>query len=98
MPPGDRSILNMKRASCDFEVSPLSGTVSRNGFSIEVMIFRPKGTNGKWHLEVVNQYGTPTKWARQFHTDRDACIVFLNLVNAGWFRAVAKETLSRTMD
>ncbi|NIA52681.1 UPF0149 family protein [Massilia sp. TW-1] len=50
--------------------SPLNGTVSRNGRSVEVEIYRAE--NEEWILEVVDEHGNSTVWEGLFSTDQAA--------------------------
>jgi uncharacterized protein len=51
--------------------SPLSRKVSREGMSVEVLIYR--GEHDKtWILEVVDQEGGSTVWDDTFETEQDA--------------------------
>ena len=50
--------------------SPLNRTVSRDGRSVEVEIYRAE--NEDWILEVVDQHGNSTVWDDPFPTDQSA--------------------------
>lgn len=50
--------------------SPLNRTVSRNGKSVEVEIYRAE--NEEWILEVIDEYGNSTVWNDPFPTDQAA--------------------------
>ena len=50
--------------------SPLNRTVSRDGRSVEVEIYRAE--NEDWLLEVVDQHGNSTVWNDRFPTDQSA--------------------------
>lgn len=50
--------------------SPLNRTVSRNGRSVEVQIYRAE--NEDWILEVVDEHGNSTVWDDLFPTDQAA--------------------------
>ena len=52
------------------EMSPLSQVVSRDGLSIRVDIY--KNEQGRWLLELVDEYGNSTVWDAPFKTDQAA--------------------------
>ncbi len=56
----------------EIEVSPLSGTVSRDGIAVEVQIYRLAKSPEGWSLEVVDHDGGCTVWEDLFATDHDA--------------------------
>lgn len=60
-------------------VSPLSRTVSRDGVTVKVHIYRLEH-DPKWGLEVVNENGTSIVWDDLFATDEDAFAVFASTV------------------
>jgi hypothetical protein len=51
--------------------SPLEGTVSRDGATLHIFIFRGH-TEAVWHLEVEDHLGGSTVWDEQFETDHAA--------------------------
>ena len=51
--------------------SPLSTTVSSDGFTVEVRIYRGKD-DAEWVLEVVDHDGGSTVWSDPFPTDQAA--------------------------
>ena len=51
--------------------SPLSQTITRDGTSIEVKIYRGEH-EAEWLLEVVDQAGGSTVWDDTFVTEQDA--------------------------
>lgn len=53
----------------EIETSPLSQTLSRDGHTIEVEIYR--GDSG-WILEVVDEDNNSTLWEDEFDTDQAA--------------------------
>lgn len=56
--------------------SGLSGSVTRDGITVEVNIHRLEDRPG-WALEVVNANGTSTVWESLFDTDDEAHAAFL---------------------
>lgn len=61
--------------------SPLSQTISQDGITVQVAIFRLESET-KWSLEVVNEAGTSTVWEDPFDTDADAFDAFRRAVEA----------------
>ncbi|WP_404482033.1 hypothetical protein [Novosphingobium sp. BL-52-GroH] len=59
--------------------SPMSKTVSQDGITVQVAIFKIDGDAG-WTLEVVNAEGTSTVWEEPFETDTAAFNAFLRAV------------------
>ena len=55
----------------EIEDSKLSQKVSRDGMTVEVLIYRGKDDSG-WMLEVVDQEGGSTVWDDLFPTDEEA--------------------------
>ncbi|MDN3569817.1 hypothetical protein [Methylobacterium longum] len=67
----------------DFEHSPLSGSFSRGGETVDVEIYRDAGTQDPWQLVVVDlSSGRPTAWAQTFATDQEAYAAFTAMVEA----------------
>lgn len=61
--------------------SPLSRTVSQDGVTVQVRIFKLEDDKG-WTLEVVNVSGTSTVWEDPFPADADAFEAFQRAVEA----------------
>lgn len=59
--------------------SALSRTVSRDGITVRVLVYRLEH-NPKWALEVVNDAGTSTVWDDLFDTDEAAFEAFTQAV------------------
>ena len=59
----------------EFENSPLSQKVTRDGVTVEVVIYRGKD-DPEWILEVVDQENGATVWNETFKTDQTAWDVF----------------------
>lgn len=67
----------------DFEHSPLSGTFSRDGESVDVEIYRYAGTQDPWQLVVVDlSSGGCFAWRDTFATDQEAYDAFTAMVDA----------------
>lgn len=60
----------------EIETSSLSGTVTRDGISVRVEIYRLAVGDDGWTLEVVDQDGSSTVWDDRFATDKDAYAEF----------------------
>lgn len=61
------------------EVSPLSGDFTKDGITVEVMIYRPSDRSD-WILEVVSGEEISTAWEEPFETDQEAYDEFLRTV------------------
>jgi hypothetical protein len=66
-------------------ISRLSRTITRDGVTVDVHIFRSEG-DPEWALEVVDRDGASTVWEDTFATEQDA----LNEV----FQTIAVEGMS----
>lgn len=55
--------------------SGLSGSVTEDGITVDVKIYRLEDQHG-WALEVVNDKGTSTVWDILFDTDDEALAAF----------------------
>ena len=58
------------------ESSPLCTSVTRDGITVRVEIYRIAGSGDGWSLEVVDQDCGSTVWSDLFATDRDAYAEF----------------------
>jgi hypothetical protein len=58
------------------ESSPLRTSVTREGITVSVEIYRIAGSGEGWSLELVDQDGGSTVWSDLFATDRDAYAEF----------------------
>lgn len=65
----------------DIVESPLSQTVTVDGVTVQVRIFKLEEDDG-WTLEVTNESGTSTVWEDPFPTDADAFEAFQRAVEA----------------
>lgn len=59
----------------DITHSDLSRTVSDNGVTVRVEIYR-LASDRRWQLEVINEAGTSTVWDEPFDTDQAALEAF----------------------
>lgn len=64
----------------EIENSPLSADVTRDGMTVEVCIYRIKGSPEGWSLEVVDHEGGSTVWDDLFDTDQAAFDEFVSTV------------------
>jgi len=71
----------MSQEDVEFEHSPLSGPVSRDGETVEVEIYRIPGTPECWRMEVVHTSGC-IRWDNMFATDAEARTAFDTMVDA----------------
>lgn len=55
--------------------SGLSGRVTKNGFAVDVEIYRLESEQ-EWALEVVDHTGASTVWEDQFESDESALAAF----------------------
>ena len=55
----------------ELDYSPLSKKVTRDGVTVEVLIYRDPDEGG-WVLEVVDHEGASTVWEGTFETDQEA--------------------------
>ena len=55
----------------ELDYSPLSKKVTRDGITVEVLIYRDPDEAG-WVLEVVDQEAASTVWEGTFETDQEA--------------------------
>ena len=60
----------------EIEVSPLSGTMTRDGVTVELAIYRMAGSNEGWTLVVIDAASTSNVWDDRFVTDDEAYAEF----------------------
>ncbi|MCJ2035769.1 hypothetical protein [Methylobacterium sp. J-068] len=61
----------------ELEQSALSGLFTREGITVEVLIYRFANVADSWSLEVVDQEGGSTVWTESFLSDQAAHKAFL---------------------
>jgi hypothetical protein len=71
------------------ESSPLCTSVTRDGITVRVEIYRIAGSGEGWSLEVVDQDGGSTVWSDLFATDRDAYAEFTQTLEMEGIRSFA---------
>lgn len=75
----------------DLEDSPLSGEVARDGITLQVLIYRVRGSSSPWSLEVVDPEGGSTVWQEGFPTDQEAYAEFKRTLEAEGPRAFLQD-------
>lgn len=60
----------------EIEDSPLGGSVTRDGTTVQVHIYRFAGTEDEWAMEIVDHEGGHTAWDGTFADDQDAYEAF----------------------
>ena len=74
----------------EIESSPLCGSVTRDGITVRVEIYRIAGRGEGWALEVIDGEGASTVWDDTFADDQDAYDEF--------YRALELEGISLPID
>jgi hypothetical protein len=74
----------------EIEASPLCGTVTRDGITVRVEIYRLAGSNEGWSLEVIDQKNGSTVWSDLFASDRDAYAEFTQTLETEGIRSFAE--------
>ncbi|MCJ2115485.1 hypothetical protein MKK65_02540 [Methylobacterium sp. J-001] len=64
----------------EFEHSPLSGSFTRDGETVDVEIYRFAGTQDPWQLAVVHMSSGSTEWLTLFATEQEAYRAFADAV------------------
>jgi hypothetical protein len=72
------------------ESSPLCTSVTREGITVRVEIYRIVGSGEGWSLEVVDQDGGSTVWGDLFATDRDPYAEFTQMLETEGIRSFAE--------
>ncbi|MDO9426041.1 MAG: hypothetical protein Q7T93_04350 [Methylobacterium sp.] len=67
----------------DLEMSHYGGTVSRDGHTVKIYIYRFAGTADNWTVEIVDSAGHTTVWDGRFPDDLEAYNAFIRAVDAG---------------
>ena len=79
----------------EIESSRLSQSVSRDGITVRVEIYRLAGRDESWSLEVVDQEGGSTVWDETFAKDQDAYAEFNRTLETEGIRSFAERQPSR---
>ena len=61
----------------EIESSALCRSVTLDGMTVQVAIYRLAGKGDRWSLEVVDEQGASTVWSDTFETDLEANAEFL---------------------
>ena len=75
----------------EIEISPLSGKITRDGVTVEVLIYRIAGEDADWTLEVVDQDDASTVWDDTFPTDKDAYAAFYRTLEIEGIRSFLEQ-------
>jgi hypothetical protein len=79
----------------ELEFSPLCESVTRDGISVRVEIYRLVGGSEGWSLEVIDQEGASTVWDDTFPTDKDAYTEFQRTLETEGIRSFAERPSGR---
>jgi hypothetical protein len=74
------------------ESSPLCESVTRDGITVRVEIYRIAGRGGGWSLEVIDREGASTVWVDTFANDQDAYDEFYRALGSEGIRSLLKST------
>ena len=75
----------------EIEVSPLSGSVAREGMTVYVEIYRLVEGDESWTLEVIDHEGGSTVWEDRFATDKEAYAEFYRVLEADGIRSFLED-------
>ena len=78
----------------EIENSRLSQKVSRDGMTVEILIYRDKDDSG-WMLEVVDQEGGSTVWDDFFRTEEEALAEALNTIETEGIACFLRDPANR---
>jgi hypothetical protein len=78
------------------EVSPLSCTVTRDGLTIDVLIYRLAAESSGWTLQIVDEEQTSKIWEDVFATDHDAYAEFCDALQTDGIRSFFEQPPSPT--
>ena len=79
----------------EIESSPLCRSVTREGITVRVEIYRLAGRDEGWSLEVIDQGGRSTVWDDTFANDQDAYAEFSRTLESEGIRALAEPPSGR---
>ena len=79
----------------EIEFSPLCGSVTRDGITIQVQIYRVAGSPEGWSLEVIDQEDASTVWDDFFASDEEAYAEFYRTLEAEGIRSFAERPAGR---
>jgi hypothetical protein len=75
----------------EIEVSPLSGSVAREGMTVHVEIYRLVEGDESWTLEVTDHEGGSTVWEDRFATDKEAYDEFYRVLEIDGIRSFLED-------
>ena len=76
----------------EVEFSPLCQSVTRDGITVRVAIYRVPDIEARWSLEVVDRFETSTVWDDLFDTDVDAFMAFEDALEAEGISGLTETT------
>jgi len=79
----------------EIESSPLCHSVTSDGITVRVEIYRLAGSGEGWSLEVIDQKGGSTVWDDTFANDQDAYAEFYRTLESEGIRSIAEPPSSR---
>jgi hypothetical protein len=79
----------------EIETSPLCETVTRDGITVRVEIYRLAGRNEGWTLEIVDQENGSTVWDETFANDQDAYAEFQRTLQVEGIHSFAERPSGR---
>ena len=72
----------------EIETSPFSGSLTRDGITVRIAIFRIAGSRDSWSLEMVDKDNNSVVWDKQFASDQLACSAFYEALEAEGIQAL----------
>jgi hypothetical protein len=91
-----KHIQNAMTEDIELIYSPLQQTITKDGHTIDVKIFR--SPDSQWVLEVVNAAGTSTCWDGEFPTDQAAFNEVLRTIDDEGITARALDDPAKTLN
>jgi len=79
----------------DIERSPLCETVTRDGVTAQVEIYRIAGSTEGWSLEVIDEENASTVWDDLFATDQEAYAEFYRTLELEGIRSLVERPSGR---
>jgi hypothetical protein len=79
----------------DIERSPLCETVTRDGVTVQVEIYRIAGSTEGWSLEVIDEENASTVWDDLFATDQEAYAEFYRTLELEGIRSLVERPSGR---
>jgi hypothetical protein len=79
----------------EIERSLLSGTVTRDGVTVQVEIYRIAGSTEGWSLEVIDEENASTVWDDLVATDQEAYAEFYQTLESEGIRSFGERPSGR---